>query len=563
MDTGILDRAMIYAVKAHKGIERRGKDFPYIVHPMEAVSIVATMTSDQELLAAAALHDVIEDTEVTYEDIDKEFGKRIADLVEAETDKVYEGTCATDSWHVRKQGAIDRIKGQSKEAKMVALGDKLSNIRAIARDYDEIGDELWSRFHTKDPFEHEWHYRGLADSLSELAGTEAYTEFTALIDKVFCNLKHPFSIESNNNIYYIRGMLDGINTKSLVDKMDPDGKNILDFSKVDGIDFAGQRALMRAYGAGKIFMISNASETVAAALDNTGVSSFISTCKKPRSIDLKGFKKSGGGAESETYYSPDGDEMIKLYCGSFSNPLLAEHERRYAQKAFVYGIPSPMVGDLIVTDGKYGISFERIKNKQSMSRAIANDLSKIDYYAKQFSDLCKILHSTKSDRSIFPSAKDKFLRIVENADTLNDTQKAKFTSLIEELEDTDTFIHGDLHMGNVILADGDALYIDLGDIGYGNPLLDLGMTYFTSHGKSPKVSDFLYHNTPDTMEKFWNSFAKYYFNADTEEKLAEIDTMIKPFAALRILWIYDRSQGKAKSDPLLAAAFKNLTKDFL
>ena len=53
LDTTLLDKAIIFAVKAHSGTERRGKGFPYIVHPMEAMEIVSTITNDQELLAAA------------------------------------------------------------------------------------------------------------------------------------------------------------------------------------------------------------------------------------------------------------------------------------------------------------------------------------------------------------------------------------------------------------------------------------------------------------------------------------------------------------------------------
>ena len=69
LDTELLDRAIVFAVRAHAGTERRGKGFPYIVHPLEAVGVVATMTPDQELLAAAALHDVVEDTDITLEQI--------------------------------------------------------------------------------------------------------------------------------------------------------------------------------------------------------------------------------------------------------------------------------------------------------------------------------------------------------------------------------------------------------------------------------------------------------------------------------------------------------------
>ena len=185
LDTRLLDRAIVFAVRAHAGTERRGKGFPYIVHPMEAVEIVATMTSDQELLAAAVLHDTVEDTDTTVEQIRTEFGDRIASLVASESDTMPEGVSEEDSWHARKQAAIDRLARASHDAKVVALGDKLSNMRAIARDYAQQGDALWNLFHVKDRKEHEWHYRGLADSLRELQDSFAYKELEQLINQVF------------------------------------------------------------------------------------------------------------------------------------------------------------------------------------------------------------------------------------------------------------------------------------------------------------------------------------------------------------------------------------------
>ena len=196
LNTELLDRAIIFAVKAHAGTERRGKGYPYIVHPMEAVEIVSTMTKDQELLAAAALHDTVEDTDVTVEQIREEFGDRVAELVADETveipDQVGNDVIAgsdrpseEETWHARKQAAIDHLAKASHDAKIVALGDKLSNMRAIARDYAIQGDALWNIFHAKDPKDHEWHYRGLANSLKELEDTFAYQEFLKLINQVF------------------------------------------------------------------------------------------------------------------------------------------------------------------------------------------------------------------------------------------------------------------------------------------------------------------------------------------------------------------------------------------
>jgi myo-inositol-1(or 4)-monophosphatase len=189
MDTELLDRAIMFAVQAHHNSERRGKGFPYIVHPMEAVEIVATITPDQELLAAAALHDTIEDTDVTVEQLRAEFGDRIANLVHAESDQIngelFNGENEEETWHARKQAAIDRLAAAPHDAKIVALGDKLSNMRAIWRDYQVKGDDLWKIFHCSDKAAHEWHYRGLAASLKELNDTFAYQEFVRLIDEVF------------------------------------------------------------------------------------------------------------------------------------------------------------------------------------------------------------------------------------------------------------------------------------------------------------------------------------------------------------------------------------------
>ena len=109
LDTALLDRAIVFAVHAHAGTERRGKGFPYIVHPMEAVAIVSTMTADQELLAAAALHDTVEETDVTVDQLRAEFGDRIARLVADESDEFEAGVSEEDSWHARKRAAIERL----------------------------------------------------------------------------------------------------------------------------------------------------------------------------------------------------------------------------------------------------------------------------------------------------------------------------------------------------------------------------------------------------------------------------------------------------------------------
>ena len=185
MNTELVDKAILFSTKAHQGTERRGKGFPYIIHPLEAMAIAATITNDPEVLAAAVLHDTVEDTPVTNDDLVREFGERVAWLVETETDHHHDTDGHVLSWQERKQRDMDNLRALPRDAKIVAMGDKLSNMRAIARDYKLKGDELWQMFRMKDKATHAWRYRGLRDAFCGLEDTFAYQELDSLVKEVF------------------------------------------------------------------------------------------------------------------------------------------------------------------------------------------------------------------------------------------------------------------------------------------------------------------------------------------------------------------------------------------
>lgn len=182
LDTSFFDKAARFAVEAHRGTERRGKAYPYIIHPMEAASIVATITNDPEMLAAAILHDTVEDTDVTIEQIRELFGDRVATLVQHETASTPDDV----PWHTRREAQIAQLAAAPYDSKVVALGDKLSNMRGIALDYRRIGDRVWSLFHAPNgKADVAWYYRSLGEAMSELSDTLAYKEFVGLLDEVF------------------------------------------------------------------------------------------------------------------------------------------------------------------------------------------------------------------------------------------------------------------------------------------------------------------------------------------------------------------------------------------
>lgn len=181
----IVDKAIIFAVNAHSGDVRKGTDIPYIVHPIESCAIAASITNDKEIIAAAVLHDVVEDSDFTKEDLLREFGKRVTDLVCSDTEDKMRDISAEKSWKLRKQATLDFLDKSTKEEQIICLSDKLSNMRAIYRDYNRLGDKLWERFNQKDKLEHFWYYNGIANRLTFLKETEAYKEYAKLMNKVF------------------------------------------------------------------------------------------------------------------------------------------------------------------------------------------------------------------------------------------------------------------------------------------------------------------------------------------------------------------------------------------
>lgn len=183
INNSLLSQAIIYATNAHLEQKRKGTELPYIVHPLEVMQNLLVMDADIPLLCAGVLHDVVEDTDKTLEDIEQNFGQEIKSLVASHTE-----TNKSLPWKERKVQALAHCAQATKAEQMLVLADKLSNIRAMCRDYAKVGVELWKRFN-KGPKEQAWYYHGGVKALSKLAtypDTEAsYTEFKELVYQLF------------------------------------------------------------------------------------------------------------------------------------------------------------------------------------------------------------------------------------------------------------------------------------------------------------------------------------------------------------------------------------------
>ena len=182
----LVSEAIAFAVKAHDGMRRKKSESPYVLHPMEAAVIVGTMSEDQNLIAAAALHDVVEDAGVSIEEIEEKFGSRVRELVESETEDKRAELPPSDTWRIRKEESLSVLRSTDDiDVLILWMGDKLSNMRSIYRDWKVEGDAMWQRFNQKDVKQQAWYYRSIVDLTKRLSHTSAWLEYKALTELVF------------------------------------------------------------------------------------------------------------------------------------------------------------------------------------------------------------------------------------------------------------------------------------------------------------------------------------------------------------------------------------------
>ena len=176
--TRLLHNAIIFAVKKHAVQLRKGTDVPYITHPMEVMQILTANGCPESAIIAGILHDTLEDTKTSKEEIKNQFGEEILNIVYAESED------KSKTWKERKQATLDYLPDAALDAKLVCCADKLSNLRSMAADLEIVGDKLWERFSAgKDDVA--WYYRGVLEALSGLSAYGMYKEALMLYNGIF------------------------------------------------------------------------------------------------------------------------------------------------------------------------------------------------------------------------------------------------------------------------------------------------------------------------------------------------------------------------------------------
>jgi (p)ppGpp synthase/HD superfamily hydrolase len=141
--TGRIERAIALAVRAHETQVRKGDgQLPYIVHPVTVALILSRYTSDEDTIIAGLLHDTIEDTLVTAEEIERAFGEKVRDMVVDVTEPDLPGL----SWETKKARYLRRLQAAPRASLLIAGADKIANLVSLIAAHATAGDVLWERF---------------------------------------------------------------------------------------------------------------------------------------------------------------------------------------------------------------------------------------------------------------------------------------------------------------------------------------------------------------------------------------------------------------------------------
>lgn len=156
----LVDRAIGFAARAHDGQRRKSGSVPFIAHPVGVAMILQQMGCDEAVVAAGLLHDTVEDTKVTIDDIRRDFGDQVAEFVAGCT----EPPKKRGNWEQRKVHHIHALRDASIEVKLIAAADKYHNLSHTLHNSKREGRSVWRRF-GRGPEQQAWYYRSVLESV--------------------------------------------------------------------------------------------------------------------------------------------------------------------------------------------------------------------------------------------------------------------------------------------------------------------------------------------------------------------------------------------------------------
>lgn len=343
-------------------------------------------------------------------------------------------------------------------------------------------------------------------------------------------------------IIKLKGRIDTTNAEEIERNIDKEIENFegqltLDAKDLEYISSSGLRIIMRLKKKNDLTRVINCNLEIYEIFHMTGFTQIMDISKSLREISIDGCEKIGEGFFGDVYRI-NNETIVKVYKkGNLIDSVKREIE--LARKAFVLGIPTAIPYDIVKVGDLYGSMFELI-NSSSLQKLII-DGADIDKLVKETVEVLKKIHSTKLEEGELPSKrKEKIEWVKDCSELLPEKTVNKLIDLLDKLPETNTMIHGDFHIKNIMKQNDEIILIDMDTISSGHPIFELGAIYATYKGYSivnkNNTLDFLGISLEQSHE-FLRLTYKYYFEGKSQEYIDEVISKAKIICYLQILWI--------------------------
>lgn len=268
----------------------------------------------------------------------------------------------------------------------------------------------------------------------------------------------------------------------------------------------------------KIFRITGVNREVMHIFEVTGFSEIMDIEAAPREINIEGCEIIGSGACGECYRIDD-ETIIKLYYENTDISVL-EHEKMLSKKAFIMGIPTAISYDIVQANGRKGVIYELIKSR-TLGELMRMKDADLDTYINMYVNVCKTVHSIHTDDPEIPSFKDINREDIANITGVTEQEREYLYRFLDIVPDSDTCVHGDLNINNIMVQDGECCLIDMGELSTGIPMFDISRILFSMiyANTAPGEYNGFYKMQSEKVTEICEKFLCGYFSCSTPEEI--------------------------------------------
>ena len=314
------------------------------------------------------------------------------------------------------------------------------------------------------------------------------------------------------------------------------GSLVFDASELEYIASSGLRTMLKMAKTEKNFKIINVQPSVYSVFELTGFAKIINISKALRKIELEKCEKIGAGGNGAVYRVSE-DEIVKVNYNPETYEGL-DKELAKAKEAFLLGVPTAISFDLVdCGEGKIGVVYEAIKSS-TLGETIQKDPSRMEELTEKYVEQLNLLHAVHTDNPAFGSAKASFAKQVEAASKhLTEEEGELMKQILDVLPEGDRLVHCDAHPKNIMIQNGEMLWIDMEGMSVGHPIYDLISIAVILNGmRTDEMAMGICGMDNATVKLFKDCFIRKYFKTDDPEMIQKMGGLLDGLRLIRAVF---------------------------